>query len=75
MLLLIIVGVPIITPTAQHTSDSANEMQGDWKTSKEDIIVQTKSIEQMDCSELNQFIISFEKGWGNAIPLYNENCT
>ena len=74
ILLLIIVGVPIVPVAQQQTSDSVNEMQDDGK-SKEDVITQTKSIEQMNCSEINQFITSFEKGWGNAIPLYNENCT
>ena len=74
MLLLIMVGVPIIPVAQQHTGDSVNEMQDDGK-SKEDTIIQTKSIEDMDCSELNQFITSFEKGWGNAMTLYNENCS
>ena len=74
MLLLIIVGVPI-TPTAQHTSDSVNEIQNDIKSSLENTIAETKSIDQMDCTELYKFITSFKKGWGNAIPLYNENCT
>ena len=36
---------------------------------------QTKSIEEMDCTELNQFIMSFEQGWGSAIPMYNEKCS
>jgi len=74
ILFLIIIGVPIIIPVAQpQTGDSPNEMQDDGK-SKENI-VQTKPVEQMNCSELNQFITSFEKGWGNAITLYNENYT
>ena len=74
MLLLIMVGVPIIPVAQQHTGDSVNEMQDDGK-SKEDAIVQTKPIKQMNCSELNQFITSFKKGWGTAIPMYNEKCS
>ena len=76
MLLLIIVGVPMnaIPAAQQQTSDSLNEMQDDGK-SNENTIVQTKPIKQMNCSELNQFIISFEKGWSTAIPMYDEKCS
>ena len=74
ILLLIIVGVPIVPVAQQQTSDLHNEVQDDGK-SNENTIVQTKLIEEMDCLELNQFIISFEKGWGNAMTLYNENCS
>lgn len=37
--------------------------------------IDSKPIGQMNCTELNEFILSFEKGWGNAIPLYNEKCS
>ena len=45
-------------------------------TVEETITIQadSKSIDDMDCTELNKFILSFEKGWGTAIPLYNEKC-
>jgi len=76
MLLLIIVDV-LITPKAQQqrTSDSVNEIQNDVKSSLENTIAETKSIEQMNCTELNEFITSFEKGWGTAISMYNEKCS
>ena len=38
------------------------------------VITQTKPIEQMDCDELKEFVMSFEKGWGSAISLYDEKC-
>ena len=66
-------GVPIVPVAQQQTGDSVNEMQDDGK-SKEDVITGKKLIDQMNCSELKEFITSFEKGWGSAISLYNENC-
>jgi len=58
-------------PSVQQKDDDENTLQDD------DIIklTQTKSIEEMDCTEINQFIMSFEKGWGAAIPMYNEKCS
>jgi len=58
-------------PSVQQKDDDENTLQDD------DIIklTQTKSIEEMDCTELNQFIMSFEQGWGSAIPMYNEKCS
>ena len=39
------------------------------------IQTESKPIENMDCTELNEFILSFEKGWGTAISMYNEKCS
>ncbi len=36
--------------------------------------IESKPIGEMKCAELNRFIISFEKGWGAAISMYNEKC-
>ena len=44
---------------------------------EETITIQTdsKPIDEMNCTELHEFILSFEKGWGDAIPTYNEKCS
>lgn len=39
------------------------------------IPIESKPIEDMNCIELNEFILSFEKGWGAAVSLYNEKCS
>ncbi|MDH3339999.1 MAG: hypothetical protein OEL84_01795 [Nitrosopumilus sp.] len=39
------------------------------------IQTESKFVDEMNCFELNVFITSFEKGWGSAIPLYNEKCS
>ena len=39
------------------------------------IPIESKPIEQMNCAELTEFILSFEKGWGAAVTLYNEKCS
>ncbi len=44
---------------------------------EETITIQTdsKPIEKMNCTELKEFAMSFEKGWGSAVPLYDEKCS
>ncbi|MDH5664978.1 MAG: hypothetical protein OEY10_01605 [Nitrosopumilus sp.] len=44
---------------------------------EETVIIQTElnPIEEMNCVELREFIMSFEKGWGNAVALYDEKCS
>ena len=34
-----------------------------------------KSIEEMNCTELKDFAMSFEKGWGSAVALHDEKCS
>lgn len=60
--------------TSESESDDDHKEQ---LTIEENITIHTelKPIEDMNCVELNKFILSFEKGWGAAIPLYNEKCS
>ena len=36
---------------------------------------QTKPIEDLSCTELKEFAMSFEKGWGSAVALHDEKCS
>ncbi|MDH3394744.1 MAG: hypothetical protein OEL52_01155 [Nitrosopumilus sp.] len=56
----------------QQQDDDQNILQEEYDIIKP---IQKKFVEQMNCTELNQFILSFEKGWGSVIPMYNEKCS
>ena len=87
ILFLFLIGIPMgmlpASPQQEQTDESDHEMSlkddGDKEqlTAEETMTIHTESkpIEQMNCAELNQFITSFEKGWGGAIPLYGEKCS
>ena len=60
-------------------NDPQNSLQeeeddGDNSSENNSNINIAKPIEEMSCTELNKLIMSFEKGWGAAIPLYDEKC-
>lgn len=69
----VLVGIVPMSVISESKQDNEHEEQ---LTVEETITIQTesKSIEEMNCAELNEFILSFEKGW-EAIPLYNEKCS
>lgn len=62
---------PNLMVQQQQQDDDKNTLHDD------DIIesMQTKPIEDMDCTELKEFAMSFEKGWGNAVTLHDERCS
>ena len=72
----------VVPESSQNQTVESNlDMQqqdddGKFIQEEEDIIkpMQKKPIEQMNCMELNEFIMSFEKGWGSAISMHNEKC-
>ena len=70
----VLVGIVPMNVIPESKSDNNHEEQS---LTEEIITIQTKSkpIEDMDCIELNEFILSFEKGWGSIVPLYNEKCS
>ena len=37
--------------------------------------IPAKPVDQMNCVELKEFIMSFEKGWGSAVAIYDEKCS
>ena len=74
ILVFVLVGIIPMSIISESEPDDDHEEQS---LTEETIPIKTelKPIENMDCVELNEFIISFEKGWGSAIPLYNEKCS
>ena len=72
LIMSVLIGIPIPT-----LSESQQDNGKDQPLVEENSTIQKESrpIDQMNCTELNQFIVSFEKGWGSAIPLYNEKCS
>ena len=86
---LFLVGIPMsmMPPVSQesqgqnnefHHGTSSKDNENNEQITVERIIpmhMETKPIEEMNCTELNQFILSFEKGWGAAISLYDERCS
>ena len=73
----LILGFVLIGVIPMDVLSESDDHHKEQLTVKENITTQTesKSIEEMNCIELNEFILSFEKGWGTAIPMYNENCS
>ena len=65
-----------IIPMNVISESELNDNHKEHRVIEEAITIQTNSkpIENMNCKELNEFILSFETGWGAAIRLYNENC-
>lgn len=55
-------------------NDPQNPLQEEDNNVSENNNSIAKSIEEMNCVELNELIMSFEKGWGAAIPMYDEKC-
>ena len=70
----VLIGIVPMNILSEIKSDNDHEEQ---LIVEETITIQTESkpIENMDCTELNEFILSFGKGWGAAIPMYNEKCS
>lgn len=66
-----------VIPTSVISESEPNDGDKEQLIVEETITIQTESkpFDQMSCSELNEFIISFEKGWGSAISLYNKKCS
>lgn len=85
ILVLFLMDIPMnVIPELQHHQTIESNSGVQQKDDDENIIqedkdiikpTQKKSIEDMTCTELNEFILSFEEGWGSAIPLYNEKCS
>ena len=59
--------------------DDGDEEKQFATAEEENIIIptntQTKPIDQMNCTELEEFAFSFEKGWGSAVALHDERCS
>lgn len=76
ILILFLMGVPmnIIPESKQNQTIESNLLvqQQDTDITK---LVQKKSIEEMNCIELKEFAMSFEKGWGNAVASHDERCS
>ena len=74
---VLILGFVLIGVIPMNIISESNPDDDTGQSLTEEIItIQTNSkpIEQMNCTELHEFIMSFEKGWGAAIPMYNEKC-
>ena len=69
----VLIGIIPMNIISESEQDDNPEEQS---ITEETITIQkeSKPIEDMNCTELNEFIISFEKGWGTAITVYNERC-
>jgi len=86
---LFLVGIPMnVLPTVSQESQEQNDEFDHGMSSKDDqnneqitvekiisMQIKVKPIKEMSCIELNQFILSFEKGWGAAITTYDERCS
>ncbi len=69
----VLIGVVPMSILSESEPDDDHKEQ---LITEEKITLQTdsKPIEDMNCTELNEFILSFEKGWGAAISMYDEKC-
>ena len=81
ILFLFLIGVPMsVVSESQQQAESNPKMsskRNDELATEKIIPMETnsKSINEMNCNELNEFIMSFEKGWGSAVALHDERCS
>ena len=70
----VLIGIASISVIPESKLDDGNKEQ---LTIEKNITISTdsKTIDEMNCTELNEFILSFEHGWGGAISLYNKKCS
>jgi len=76
--IILVLGIILIGLVPISVVSESKQDDGDKRfTVEENITIQTESkpIEEMDCKELKEFVMSFEKGWGATISLYNEKCS
>ena len=83
ILVLFLMGVQMnVVPESQKNQTAESNLDVQQQDDNQDILqeekiikpIQKKFVEQMDCTELSEFIMSFEKGWGNAVALHYEKC-